>query len=116
MTSTSVTSINDEVCSLQNPIHDKIKYSDLSKTQARAVRCASDVMKKHIKLLSQKTCNSVILEYFLKYKVMKEVVLEMDIITTSFTKEIIRKNKCQMSFLEKLVFKQDVDKIDDNCN
>ena len=116
MNSPSVTSTNHEVCSLQIQMHEKIKYWDLSKTQERVVRCAINVMKKHIKLLSQKTCNSVILGYFLKYKVMKEVVLEMDIITTSFTKEIIRKNKCQMSFLEKLVFKQDVDKIDDNCN
>ena len=32
LTSPSVTSINDEVCSKQNTIHKKIKYSDSSKT------------------------------------------------------------------------------------
>ena len=37
LTSPSVTSINDEVCSLQNPVHENIKYSDFYKTQARAV-------------------------------------------------------------------------------
>ena len=34
----------------------------------------------------------------------------MDIINTFYTEEIIRQNKCQMSFLEKLVLKKDVDK------
>ena len=38
---------------------------------------------------------------------MKEVVSEMDIIITSYTKEIIRQNKCPMRFLDKLVLKQD---------
>ena len=33
----------------------------------------------------------------------------MDIITTFSTQEIIRQNKCQMRFLDKLVFKQDID-------
>ena len=32
VTPPSVTSINDEVCSNQNKIHKKIKYSDSSKT------------------------------------------------------------------------------------
>ena len=41
---------------------------------------------------------------------MKEVLSSMDIITIFFTPEIIRQNKCQMRFLEKLVLKQDVDK------
>ena len=52
----------------------------------------------------------MILEYFLKYKAMKEVVSEMDIITNSSTQDILRQNKCQMRFLNKLVSKQDVDK------
>ena len=34
----------------------------------------------------------------------------MDIITTSSTQEIIRQNKCQIRFLDKLLLKQDVDK------
>ena len=34
----------------------------------------------------------------------------MDIIITSSKQEIIRQNKCQMSFLEKLVLKQNFDK------
>ena len=38
---------------------------------------------------------------------MKEVVSEMDIIITSYTKEIIRQNKCPMRFLDKLALKQD---------
>ena len=37
---------------------------------------------------------------------MKEVVSEMDIITTLSTQEIISQNKCQMRFLDKLVPKQ----------
>ena len=41
---------------------------------------------------------------------MKEVVLEMDIITNFSKKVIIRQNKCQMGFLEKLMFKRDIDK------
>ena len=56
--------------SLQNIIHEKIKFSDYSKTQARAVRHASDEMNKKIKLLFHKTWNSVIAEYFLKFKAM----------------------------------------------
>ena len=40
---------------------------------------------------------------------MKEVVSSMDIITTSSTQEIIRQNKCQMRFVDKLLLKQDVD-------
>ena len=40
---------------------------------------------------------------------MKEVVLEMDIIITSSTQEVIRHNKCQMRFLDKLVLKQNID-------
>ena len=67
-------------------------------------------MKSQIKLLSKKTWYSVILEYFLKYKYMKDVVSEMDIITNFSTQKIIRQNKCQMRFLDKLVLKKDVDK------
>ena len=37
LTSPSVTSINDEVFLLQNPIRQKIKYSDFSKTQSRYI-------------------------------------------------------------------------------
>ena len=51
---------------LKITIHEKIKYSHLSKTQAISVSCASDTMKIQIKLLSHKTCNYVILEYFLR--------------------------------------------------
>ena len=54
LTPPSVTSINDKVHPLQNPIHDKINYLDLSKNQARSVHCASNVMKTYIKLLSHK--------------------------------------------------------------
>ena len=49
--------------SLQNIIHEKIKFSDYSKTQARAVRHASDEMNKKIKLLFHKTWNSFIPEF-----------------------------------------------------
>ena len=35
----------------------------------------------------------------------------MDIIYTSSTQEIMRHNKCQTRFLEKLVLKQNVEKI-----
>ena len=59
---------NDEVCSLKNPIHDNIKYLDLSKTQARADCQASGVMKKQIKLLAHRTWNSMIIEYLPKDK------------------------------------------------
>ena len=41
---------------------------------------------------------------------MKEVVSEMDIINTSSTQEIIKRNKHQMRFLENLLVKKDVDK------
>ena len=101
----SVTSINDEVCYLQNPIREKINYSSLSKTLAMAVHCASYIIKTQIKLLSNKTWNSMILEYFLKIKSMKEVVSEMGIITTSYTEEIIRHNMCQMIFLDNFLLK-----------
>ena len=44
----------------------------------------------------------------------------MDIITTFFTHEIIRQNKCQIRLLETLVLKQDVDKKlminENNCS
>ena len=103
LTSPSVTSTNYKGCSLFIPIHKQIKYSDLSKTQSRAVRRASYVMNSHIKLVANKTWYYVILEYFLKFKDMKEVVSEMDIIIDSSTQEIIRQNKCQMRFLVKLV-------------
>ena len=49
LTSPSVTSTNDEGCSLFITIHKKIKYSDLSKTQPRSVICRSHVMKSYIK-------------------------------------------------------------------
>ena len=51
-------------------------------------------MNSQIKLLSHKTWNDVIVEYFLKDKDIKEVVSGMDIISTSSTQEIIRYNKC----------------------
>ena len=35
---------------------------------------------------------------FIEGKYMKEIVSEMDIIITLFTKEVIRQNKCQMKF------------------
>ena len=66
-------------------------------------------MKPQIKLLAQKF-HSSILEYFLKHKYTKYFVSEMEIITTLFTQEIIRQNKCQTRFLDKLVLKEDVDK------
>ena len=37
---------------------------------------------------------------------MKEFVSEINIIITSPTQEIIRENKCQMRFLDKLLLKQ----------
>ena len=46
--------MNDEVCFLQNPMYENIKYSDLSKTQARSIFHASDAMKKQVNLLAQK--------------------------------------------------------------
>ena len=71
LNSPSVTSINDEVFSLETPIHEKINYSCLSKTQARRFQRSSGVMKTHIKSIDHKTCHYEILEYFLKYKAMK---------------------------------------------
>ena len=47
---------------------------------------ARDVMKSQIKLVANKTCSSVILEYFLKYKYIKEVVTEMALIIALLTK------------------------------
>ena len=67
-----------------------IKYSYLSKTQSRDVGVASDVIKSRIKILVNKKCNSLITEYLLKDKHMKEVLLGIDIIITSCTHEIIR--------------------------
>ena len=66
-------------------------------------------MKSQIKLSAQKVY-SYILEYFLKHKDTKYFVSEMEIITTLFTQEIIRQNKCQIRFIETLVLKEDVDK------
>ena len=57
----------------------------MSKSQEIYVRRASEEIKKHVKLLAQRTWNSVILEYFQKDKAIKEVVSEIDIITTSST-------------------------------
>ena len=54
MTSPSTSSRNNQLCSLQNTIHEKIKYSYFSKTQAIAVGCASYVIKKQGKSLAQK--------------------------------------------------------------
>ena len=53
-----------------------------SRTQARTVCRKSYVMNKKVKLLALKIWNSVILEYFLKEKAMKEVFSEVGIITT----------------------------------
>ena len=74
LTSTYASSINDEVCYLKNAIHKKIKYSGFFRTQAISALCASDVMKKQVKLLSHKKWNPMILECFLRYKYMKEVL------------------------------------------
>ena len=60
-------------------------------------------MDKQVKLLSHKTWNYVILGYILKYKYMREVVSAIDIITNLSIQEIIRKNKFQMSFLDKFL-------------
>ena len=86
---------------LQNSIHENIKYLDLSKTQSRALFRASGAMKIHIKLLAHKKPHSIILEYSIKYKSMKEVVSAMNIINNFSTQEIIRQNKCQIRFLYK---------------
>ena len=66
-------------------------------------------MRSYIKILANKTWHYVILEYFLKYKHMKEIVSAMDIIITSLTQEITIQNKCQMRFLDKLVLEQKFD-------
>ena len=50
----------------------------LSKTQSRSVRREMDVMKSQIKLLDHKIWHYVILEYFLKYKSMENVLPTMD--------------------------------------
>ena len=71
---------------------------------------ARDVMKSQLNLVANKTCNSIILENFFKDKVIKGGVSEMYIINTSSTQEIIGYNKCQMRFLNKLVFEQEFDK------
>ena len=105
LTSPSVTSTNKDLCSLFSPIHERIKYFDLSKTQSRAVRCSSYRMKSQIKLLANSTCHSSILEYLFKYKDMKEVLSAMDIFIHFPTQEITRQNKCQTIFLDKLVLK-----------
>ena len=77
------TSTNDEGCSLFSPIHEKIKFSYLSKNQARTGRRANGVMKSRIKLLAHKTLNFVILECLLKDKYMKEVVSAIYILILS---------------------------------
>ena len=66
LNSTYSDSRNDEVCSLQNPLHKKIKFSYLSKNQAITVHHARDIMNKQIKILSHKRYIYVILEYFQK--------------------------------------------------
>ena len=66
-------------------------------------------MKSHIQLLANKTWNYVILEYLLKDKYMNKIVSAMDIIITLSAPEIIRQNKCQMIFLDKLVLRQNFD-------
>ena len=74
LTSSSVTSKHYKLCSLQIPIHDKIKYSYLSKTQANDVSNPSYIMETRIKLLAHRTWHYVILEYLPENKSMKEVV------------------------------------------
>ena len=83
--SPSFTSTNYKGCSSFIPINENIKYSDFSVTQVRAVRRAIYVMKSQIKLLAHKTWHSIITEYSLKDKYIKEVESEMDISTTSST-------------------------------
>ena len=67
-------------------------------------------MKSQIKLLSNKTWHSFILEYVLKDNDTKEVLLAMDIIIILSTQKIIRQNKSQMRFLDNLSLKQEFDK------
>ena len=101
---------------MMKDVHFLVQYmrrprkKDWSKTQSIVISHVIDVMNSHIKLLAYKTLHYVILYYFLKDKVTKEVWSEIDIITTLSTQKIIRKNKRQMRFLYKLLFKQDVDK------
>ena len=64
LTSTSDNSRNDKVFWLQKSIHKKIKYSYLSKNQARYVWCASDIMKKQVKISAHKIWHYIILEVF----------------------------------------------------
>ena len=106
----SYISRNTKVCSLQKPIHKKIKKSYLSKTQSIFVSFESDVMRKQVKILGQKTWHTVILEYFLKDKSMNYFVSEIDIITTLSTHEIISQNQFQMKVFDKFLLKQNVDK------
>ena len=56
------------------PIHDKIKYSDFSKTQSRSVHREIYIVKTQVKLVAHKTWHYVTLEYSPKDKSMKEVV------------------------------------------
>ena len=72
----------------------------MSKTPSRAICPAIYVMKKRVILLAHKTCHPVILEFFLKYKAMKEVVSDIDVSTTCPTQEITRQNQFQMRFLD----------------
>ena len=70
-------------------------------------------MKTKVKLFAHKILYFVIFEYFLTVKYTKEVVSKMNIITTLFTEEVLRQNKCQISLPEKILLKQ---KFDVNCN
>ena len=88
LTSPSINSTNDEVCSLQNPIHEKIKYLELYKIQARYFRRESGLNNTQVKLLARKTWLTLMLEYFLKEKSMKEVISEINRTNTSSTEEI----------------------------
>ena len=98
LTSPYVTLKNAKWRSLLSSIHENIKYSYWSKTRSRAVRTASDAMKQHIKLLSNKIWHLVIPENLLKDNDMKEVVSEMGIFITLHIQEIISNNKCQWGF------------------
>ena len=71
---------------------------------------AINLMRKQIKILAHKTQHSVIFEYSLKDKSMKEFLSAIDIITDSSTEEIISQNMYQIGLLEILVLKKDVDK------
>ena len=110
LTSTSVTLKNDKGCSLLITKYENTKFSYLSKTRPITIRSASGIIKSQTKILANKTWHYVVLEYVLKYTAMKEVVSEMDIIIIFSTQTIIRHNKCQMRFLDKVLLKQDFDK------